>query len=77
MRAYRQEEEEGYRKQGLTQAEEGEVVFGMLVLHAGPLHGLAYDVVHHLDGAPLPEDDLLYRGAVWHSCTHQPTCCQT
>lgn len=52
----------------LTQAEEGQVVLGVLVLHASPLHGLAYDVVHHLDGAPLPEDDLLHRRTVWHSC---------
>ena len=59
----------GVGETGLTQAEEGEVVLGVLVLHAGPLHGLAYDVVHHLDGTPLPEDDLLHRGTVWHPCT--------
>lgn len=45
---------------GHTQAEEGEVVLGVLVLHSSPLHGLANDVVHHLDGAPLPEDHLLH-----------------
>ena len=57
----------------LTQAEEGEVVSGVLVLHASPLHGLAYNVVHHLDGAPLPEDDLLHCCSVWNPCTCQAT----
>ena len=55
----------------LTQAEEGEVVFGVLVLHSGSLHGLAYDVVHHLDGAPLPKDDLLHCCSVWNPCSCQ------
>ncbi len=40
----------------------------MLVLDTGILHCLTNDVVHHLNGAPLPEDNLLHRCAVWHSC---------
>ena len=56
---------------GVTQAEEGQVVPRVLVLDPSPLHGLAYDVVHHLDGASLPEDHLLHCVTVRNPCNCQ------
>ena len=61
----------GCQARVLTQAEEGEVVPGVPILNASLLHGLAYDVIHHLDCAPLPEDDLLHCCSVRHPCSCQ------
>ena len=56
---------------GSTQAEEGQVVSGVLILDPSPLHGLPYDVVHHLNGAPLPENHLLHGATVRNPCSCQ------
>lgn len=64
---------QGYRERKVvvdTQAEEGQVVSGVLVLYPSPLHGLANDVVHHLDSAPLPEDHLLDCITVRDACMY-------